>query len=662
MSGDEAAGDGLSRRLAGAMEARNANDIPAIAIASGKVIALGLADMAKLRMDDRAFEDAAKLCRESLEFEDTPETRIELAIVSLYAKHSADALEQASLVTQMEPQNDLAWKIKGEALLQSEDYAGAAVALSKSLELKQDAESLYGLGIAHLGIGEKQSAAADFAKFLNLVGEHGWSRLLMGKAYQEVEMPAEAEGEFAHALRLDPLTANAHYYWAVTLLRKNAWVPTPEVKYQLQEELKLNPRHFLANYLLGFFASNERDYEVSDHYLQLAAKLDPSFPEVWLFLGQNAYNRGAKSLSETYLRKAVSLTKDEPSAKHLSMRKAYFMLGRILFSSGRKTESEQFFHKANELEQEYEAKGRKRLAAHMGESGEAKNGTVVPELPASDRQNSLAAASGASGHAPANREEPRAASRHSPQSVAGKQEEELRVILGSSFNDLATAEALQEKYALAAKHYREATEWDSRIPGLQRNLGLAAFYVGENGEAIHLLANVVRTAPTDEHARAVLGLAYFATEDFTKAAQTLSPMSARATQDPQLGFALAESLFNTGNKAGAAQVLTKLEESNSSVSVQDLVQFAQLWLELRETKRAEQDIDRALLNNPTDAIRYLEEAARLKPTNRAVHLVLETAYRKAGRTADADSEHAISETLRNRQQKSEYVRPKSDPK
>lgn len=613
--------------------------------------------MAKIRMDARAFEDAARICRESVEFEDTPATRVEWAVVSLYAKHSADAVEQASLATQMQPQNDLAWKIKGEGLLQSEDYAGAAMALSKALELKQDAESLYGLGIAHLGIGEKENAAADFGEFLKLSGEHGWSRLLVGKAYQDAEMPAEAEAEFFQALRVDPLTANAHYYWAVTLLRKNAWAPTPEVKYQLQEELKLNPRHFLANYLLGFFASNERDYDVSDHYLQVAAKLDPSFAEVWLFLGQNAYNRGAKNLSETNLRKAVSLIKDEPSAKHLSMRKAYFMLGRILISSGRKTESAQFFQKANLLEQEYEAKGRRQLAAQMGESGEGKDGTVVPDLPAPDRQNSLSAASG---HEPAMKEEPQAVSRHSPE--AGKQEERLRVILGSSFNDLATAEALQEKYALAAKHYREAAKWDSRIPGLQRNLGLAAFYVGENGEAIHLLANVVRTTPTDEQARAVLGLAYFATEDFTRAAQTLAPMPARVTQDSQLGFALAESLFHTGNKAGAAHVLAKLEESNSSVSAQGLVQFAVLWLELRETKRAEQVIGRALLSNSAGAIRYLEEGARLKPGSRAAHLALETAYRKAGRTADADGEHAISESLGNRERKSENARRKSEPK
>ncbi|GAC1674861.1 MAG: hypothetical protein PVS2B2_09340 [Candidatus Acidiferrum sp.] len=671
------------------------NDLPAIGIASARVVALGLVDMAKIRMDEKAYDEAAKLCRESLEFEDTPETHVEMAIVSIYAKQSLDAIEQASLATDMDPQNDLAWKIKGEALLLSEDYVGAATALSRSLALKQDAESNYALAIAHLGVGQKQSAAADFSQFLTLVGDRGWSRLLVGKAYQEAGMPAEAEAEFSSALRLEPLTANAHYYWAVTLLQKNSWSPTPEVKYHLQEELKLNPRHILGNYLLGFFASNERNFNESDRYLHLAAELDPSLPEAWLYLGLNAYNRGASRLSETYLRKAISLTKDEIPTKNLSIRKAYYVLGRILFSTGRKKESEGIFQKVRELETEEEAKGQKSMASQNENGGESMTGVVVPFIPKVDRQNSLAAASG---HDPTDRAESRAAPSHSPQSLAVQPEEELRAILGSSFNDLATAEALQEKYALAVKHYREAATWDSRIPGLQRNLGLAAFFVGEYAEAIHLLGNVIRSTPDDAHARAVLGLTYFAMEDFTRAAQTISPISDRAAQDPQLGFALAKSLSELGNKVGAAHALKNLENANSSMNVESRLQSGQLWLELRETKRAEQAFRRALLADPKnhdaicalgiilltqskpkeaadlflsvladhpddpqalfqlgrtslelrnlpEAIRYMEEAARLQPANVSVHLALENAYRKAGRMSDADRENAISETL-----------------
>jgi tetratricopeptide (TPR) repeat protein len=142
-------------------------------------------------------------------------------------------------------------------------------------------------------------------------------------------------------------------------------------------------------------------------------------------------------------------------------------------------------------------------------------------------------------------------------------EAHLYALLGASLNDLATAEALEEKYQLALKHYREAARWDPRIPGLERNLGLAAFFVGEHAEAIRLLSKVVRVTPNDAHARAVLGLSYYATQDFAKAVQTIAPISNLARQDPQLGLAWANSLAATGNKKEAARVLRELDKKAS---------------------------------------------------------------------------------------------------
>lgn len=697
------------------MEARKSGDLGAIGVASERVIALGLVEMAKLRLDKKAYDEAIKLCRDSLEFEDTAQTRVEMAIASLYAKRPSDAAEQASLATEMDPRNALAWNIKGEALLQSKDYAGAATALGRSLELKQDAESIYALGIAYLGLGEKEKAAETFSQLLALIGDHGWSRVLVGRAYQEQKLPQEAEAEFGNALRLDPRTPNAHYFWALTLLQANEWSPTSEVRSHLQEELKLNSRHFLANYLLGFFATNEKNYDESDHYLHLAAKLNPSLPEVWLYLGLNAQGRKVNGTAELYFRKAIALAKKGNPKEHLSIRKAYIGLGRILLSSGRKKEGEELLQKARELQVENLTESQEKMSAMHTKEGAGVSGAVVPDLPESEERNSISAAADQGlSRGPGSQLAPRPGT-SSPQDPAASAEKHLRALLGSSFNDLATAEALQEKYDLAVKHYREAARWDSGIPGLQRNLGLAAFFVGEHAEAIRLLAKVIRATPGDAHARAVLGLAYFAREDFTKAAQTISPIADRAAQDPQLGFAWAKSLAETGNKIGAAHTLESLEKANPSMNVESLIQFGQLWLDLSETKRAEQAFRRALLIDPTnadakcalgivlmrlskpkeaadqflsvladhpdysealfqlgraslelgnlpEAVRYLEEAARLQPARLSVHLELESAYRKAGRTSDADREHALSESLKNRRRAVRDSGPKKPSK
>ena len=685
------------------MEARKSRDLGGISHASERVIALGLVETAKLRLDERAFEEAVKLCRASLEFEDTPETRVELAIASLYAKKPADAVEQASLAAERDPQNALAWDIKGQALLQSEDYAGAATALGRSLELKQDADSIYALGIAYLGLGEKQKAADTFSQLLALTGDHGWSRVLVGRAYQERRLPQEAEAEFRNALRIDLRTPNAHYFWALTLLQANGWSPTSEVRSHLYEELKLNPRHFLANYWLGYLASKERNYNESDRYLRLAADLNPSQPETWLFLGLNAQNRAANRSAETYFRKAIALTKNLDPKEHLAIRRAYFALGRMLLSSGRKKEGGELLQKAQELQLEVRAESQKKPGAMNAEGGADVSGAVAPDIPETDDRNNFSATPG---QGLMGGEDSRLAPSpvaKSPQDPAGKTEKHLRTILGSAFNDLATAEALQEKYDLADKHYRQAERWDSGIPGLRRNLGLAAFFVGKHAEAIRLLARVVTEEPGDAHARAVLALAYFATEDFARAAQTISPIADRAFQDPQLGFAWAKSLAETGNKRGAARALESLEKAGPSLSVESLIQFGQLWSELGETKRAAQLFRQALLVDPTnadakcalgialmrlskqseavdlflsvlvdhpdhaearyrlgralvemgnfpEAIRNLQEATRLQPGRLSVHLDLEAAYRKAGRTEEADREHALYLSLKNQQQ------------
>src|SRR5260370_7894952 len=189
----------------------------------------------------------------------------------------------------MDQQNPLAWAIKGEGLLESRDYAGASEAFAKALALKRDAESFYALGTAQLGMGEKQKAAETFAQFLDQVGDFGWSRVLVGRAYQGQGMSQEAETEFNNALVLDPTTPNANYFWAITILQGNGGNATPEVYSHLQAELRLNPRHFEANYMLGSLASTARNEIESDRYLRLASEITPSMPETWVLLALNAH-------------------------------------------------------------------------------------------------------------------------------------------------------------------------------------------------------------------------------------------------------------------------------------------------------------------------------------------------------------------------------------
>src|SRR4051794_14685711 len=51
---------------------------------------------------------------------------------------------------------------------------------------------------------------------------------------------------------------------------------------------------------------------------------------------------------------------------------------------------------------------------------------------------------------------------------------DLCFILASALNDLGTAEARQERYELALAHFHEAASWNAELPGLARNIGIAA--------------------------------------------------------------------------------------------------------------------------------------------------------------------------------------------
>jgi tetratricopeptide (TPR) repeat protein len=594
--------DALSRRLEAAMEARNSGNPVLIGQASQQVIALALVEMARFRLDERAYGEAIKLCEQSLEFEDTAETRIEIAIASLYAKKPSEAASMASSAVALDPGNPLGWTIKGEALLQSQDFGQAATAFSKAVQVKRDAEPVYGLALAELGMGEKQRAAEILSQFLSIVGDFGWSRVLAGRAYQQNGLWQEAEMEFQKALLLDPATPNAHYFWAITLMQGNGWIASPEVASQLRAELQLNTRHFEANYMLGYLASTAGNYKESDQYLHLASEVKPSVPETWVLLGLNAQNRKANQATEAYFRKAITLAESLGIDEHLEVRKAYIGLGRLLMASARTQEGERLLNKARELQAQVLAENQRMFAAMKGPGEEKVVGAVAPYIPDADFDQ-RPSFSPPSSNRPTTREDSsstRFATR-SPRSPEGKTEKHLEAVLGSSFNDLATAEALQGKYDQALKHYREAANFDSRIPGLQRNLGLAAFFAGQPTEAVQLLSRVLARTPDDTHARAVLGMAYCATENFTKAVQTITPIANLALQDAQLGFAWAKSLAQTGNKQGAARALHGMDKAHVNLSVEQLVQFGQLWQELGDADRAVQAFRRALQLDPENS-------------------------------------------------------------
>jgi tetratricopeptide (TPR) repeat protein len=247
------------------------------------------------------------------------------------------------------------------------------------------------------------------------------------------------------------------------------------------------------------FSSNQM--QEADRYLGESARLNPSSPEAWLYLGLNAYRRKENQRAEQLFRKAIALAERSGVDAHNDIRKAYTSLGRILIASGRAAEGEHYFEKARAIQQNIIAEN--QVGSGMGDSGGVSSADV-PSLPQNEPPVPLEEASKDATTPLGGNAVSHAKLTQGEQKQAAAQEEFLRSVLGGGFNDLATVEAMQKQYAIALGHYQEAEGWDPKVPDLMRNLGFTAYRAGNKPEAIRALQKALALNPRDDGARAVL--------------------------------------------------------------------------------------------------------------------------------------------------------------
>jgi len=298
-------------------------------------------------------------------------------------------------------------------------------------------------------------------------------------------------------------------------------------------------------------------------------------PEIWMYLGLNANANEDRRSAEKYLRKAISLRERNANPEeHLSVRKAYIALGRILLNTGRENEGNRLLRKAREMQMEDLAGRQEKVAMIKSNEGIGVSGAVGPDIPEADSHAPLS-------FAPAFNQK-----QHASNALAEKAEVQLRALLGSSFNDLATAEAFQQQFDLALKHYLSARDWAPNIPGLSRNLGLAYFYAGQPANAISVLQPVVARAPSDVQATRVLAQCYFAEKNYVKTAHLVNLISAEVEEDTAVNFIWAKSLARVGRRRDAVVALNRAEKMHSGEDIQFLLDCGKLWDELSEHERA----------------------------------------------------------------------------
>ncbi len=590
----------LASRIQAADAARNSGNPVAVAEANNLLIAAALRGLGRLRLIESAGPQAEALYRESLTFENTAEAHLQLAS-SLIADQPHSAVDEAQKALALDPSNVHAYVTMGRAYMRAGDSAKAAEALSRAAQLQPGIETYYTLAICWLSVktpeGNKR-ADAIFEQMKETAGDSGSLHVLFGRAYRDAERMSDAVVEFQRAIKLDPSTPHAHYFLGLARLALNDWKPTPEAESEFQQEIHYYPRDMLANYMLGFLASSQRDYATAEKYLKTAAEIKPKWPEPWFYMGLNAYAQGDTKAAEPLLRKAVELTGTDEARSNYQIRRAYVDLGRILANSGREQEGEIYFAKARNLQNKTMQETQQKVTSMALSEGATSMAGMVPLDKRQEDQAAPIMQAKTDSFAPVDPAVMANANLSESERVTAKtQEEDLRLILGQSYSDLATAEAMQRNYAIALTHYQAAERWNPTIDNLARNLGECAFRAGNYPEAIRGLSTALKEQPAQIPIRATLGIAYFATDQYADAARTFAPLGVAGMQDGSVGYAWAASLARLGQTKEASDVLNQYESGN--LSTDQLILVGQLWTDIADYSRAVATLHQALQIHPS---------------------------------------------------------------
>jgi tetratricopeptide (TPR) repeat protein len=630
--GPEANGSVLQQRYDAAQRYQAAQDLDHAAQQYRMFLSEALGEIAVGRAHVGEYDKAADDFDEALRLvPDSPEMQIRYAQAALESGKLDHAKLLAMGVIRNNPNDSKdgadAHGILGRVLLKTGKIAEARQELEEAVALDSTFENGYQLAVADLDGGDEKGATKIFAEMQASFGDTAVLHLQFGRAYLNSDFQSDAVEEFQKAIAEDDRLPGVHYSLAAAYLSTAGHTKLPEAEAELNKEIAIFPDEAAAYAALGHLLAAqhhgaEEDAE-AEKDLKRATELDPKNPDGFFYLGQFYADLKKLPEAEAALRQSIAMTTDV-SRNAYQVQKARYLLGRLLMQTGQADEGNQQIAAAHALTQQNLARDQNRLSDYLQEKRDTQTSGMGDEMP---------------------RMEDKPADAEAVQQVDAL-EKQLGPVMADSYNNLGAIAGSEGNATAALRYFEEAEEWNPALPGLDYNLGRAAFAAGAFAQAVGPVSRYLRAHPEEEGARAVLGLSQFNTKDYAGARKTLEPLDGNSGEAPQLQFAYAESLIQTGDASGGVERLLVLEKADPHVAEVHRA-LGEAYVTTKAAGAAE-ELETAIRLNPVDAeahgalgrlelaqgdakqaVTHLEAAAKLEPGNAALQQELADASRKA---------------------------------
>jgi tetratricopeptide (TPR) repeat protein len=530
------------------------------------------------------YSEATPLFDEALMFTpDNSALKMDYAEAALDAHDLPKAQHLAQELIDSSPKNardlrmaKLHW-ILGQVMLGIVDVNGARDQFLAAVAISPTFENQYALAQAYLAMLDKGSAAKLFAKMLAQFGDSAQIHMQFGLAYANADFPDDAISEFKKTLARNDSLLDAHYSLGASYLSKSGDTAFVEAEAEFRKELSFHPNDFYSYYELGHLAMNEHQLPEALSDLTRAAELNPNSDDTFLMLGDLDSQLGKTADAEAALRHAIQVCID-PSRNHYQIRGAHYELGLLLIQDGKTEEGKKEMQTSEDLL----LQNRKLDAANLA-------GKSIVRFP-SRKADAIT--------------DPAAAAR------VKQFEEQVGLVIADSFNNLGAFSAQTQDYASASSYFKQASEWNPGMDGLDYNWGRSAFGAKDYRQAAICLSRYMQAHPGDARPRVPLGMSQFMLSDYSSAVNTLLPLGAQLDTVPLLAYAYAESLVKTGDTDQGIARLESLEKADPNLAMVP-VALGDALASKQQYPKAEAQLRIALRINPADKTAQFDLALTL---------------------------------------------------